>query len=373
MNFIVSGKTLLQHLLTVNGVISSNNTLPILNDFLFEIKDNELTISGSDLETTISAKMSVEARENGQLAIQAKILIDTLKTLPDQPLTFNYNAENKQLSLSTESGKFKLSCHDAADFPRIPGVQGTGKISVDSTVLAMAIHRTVFATGNDELRPVMSGVFLELGNDKTNFVATDAHKLVRYTRTDVKAEQNASLILPKKPLNVLKNILTAVDADVEVSYNNSHILFNFENITLVSRLIEGKYPNYEAVIPKDNPNVLTVDKTAFLNTIRRVSIFSNKTTHQVRLKIVGSSLSISAEDLDFSNEGFEQLPCSYSGDDMEIGFNSKFLMEMLNNIDSEQVTLNMSAPNRAGILVPADSEDDNEQLMMLVMPIMLNS
>lgn len=373
MNFVVQSKSLLQQLQTVGGVIAGNSTLPILSDFLFEIKDGQLTITGSDLETTITASMPVNANENGRVAIGAKMLTDALKTFPDQPLTFSIQDDQHSVSVTSETGRFKVSGHDPSEFPKLPEVAATAEVAIDSSVLSVAIHKTIFAAGNDELRPVMSGVLLEIGGDRSNFVATDAHKLVRYSRFDIASETVQSIIIPKKPLNILKNILLSFDAPVQVRFNSQNIIFSFENITVTSRLIDGKYPNYEAVIPKENPNVLTVDRTGFLNTIRRVSLFSNKTTYQVRLKVAGSQLHISAEDLDFSNEAAETLPCSYVGEDMEIGFNSKFLMEMLSNMDSDTVTIQMSAPNRAGILVPAEKNDENEDVMMLVMPIMLNS
>jgi DNA polymerase-3 subunit beta len=373
MNFVVSSKSLLQQLVTASGVVGSNSTLPILGDFLFSIQDGELTIIGSDLESTLQVKLPVESNENGSIAIEAKKLIEILKTFPDQPLTFTVNNENNTISVVSESGKYKLAGHNASEFPKVPTFESNFQFKTEAGVLALAIHKTIFATGNDELRPVMSGVFLELGGEKVNFVATDAHKLVKYSRSDIKSEDASSIILPKKPLNVLKSIITNHESEVTISFNSTNIIFSFENITMTSRLIEGKYPNYEAVIPKENPNSLTIDRNAFLNTLRRVSIFSNKTTYQVRLNIKGSELQVSAEDLDFSNEAFERLPCSYIGTDMEIGFNSKFLMEMLSNMDCENVTLNLSAPNRAGILVPTESPDENEELMMLVMPIMLNS
>ena len=240
-------------------------------------------------------------------------------------------------------------------------------------MIATAISKTIFAAGNDDLRPVMSGVFFQFSTEGLTFVATDAHKLVKYTREDVTASQVAEFIMPKKPLNLLKGILAASEEDVIIEYNDSNAKFTFENSELICRLIDGKYPNYEAVIPKENPNKLVIDRTQFLNSVRRVSIFSNKTTHQIRLKIAGAELNISAEDVDYSNKAEERLTCDYQGDDMQIGFNSRFLTEMLNNLSSDNVQLEMSMPNRAGILTPVDGLDDGEHVTMLVMPVMLNS
>jgi DNA polymerase-3 subunit beta len=261
--------------------------------------------------------------------------------------------------------------YDADEFPKVPEIENTNKLVVSGEIIAEAINKTLFATGNDDLRPVMSGVFCQLSEEDLTFVATDAHKLVRYRRTDSNATGSSSFILPKKALMLLKNNLKG-DEELQVSYNESNAVFSFNDSVLICRLIDGKYPNYEAVIPKENPNVLTIDRQSFLGSIKRVSIFANKTTHQVKLKITGSELAVSAEDLDFSNEANERLTCSYDGEDMEIGFNSKFLMEMLNNIDSSEVKIKMSQPNRAGILIPAENSNENEEVLMLVMPVMIN-
>ena len=237
----------------------------------------------------------------------------------------------------------------------------------------LPLAKTIFASGNDDLRPVMSGVFFQFSTEGLTFVATDAHKLVKYTRTDVAASQSAEFIMPKKPLNLLKSILAGSEQEVTIEYNDSNAKFTFDQTVLICRLIDGKYPNYEAVIPKENPNKLSIDRNLFLNSVRRVSIFSNKTTHQIRLKIAGAELNISAEDIDYSNKAEERLTCDYQGDDMQIGFNSRFLTEMLNNLTSQDVSLEMSLPNRAGILTPVDGLDQGELVTMLVMPVMLNS
>lgn len=373
MKFIVSSSGLLKQLQSIAGVLSSNNTLPILDNFMFEIKENELVVSASDLETTIITRMAVEAKETGKIAIPAKLLLDTLKTFPEQPLTFTIEPESFGIEISSDYGKYKLSGQNAEEFPKTPVIDSPNSLIINSGILASAINKTIFATGNDDLRPVMSGVFCQLSSDNMTFVATDAHKLVRYRRNDAKTDGINSFILPKKPLNLLRNLLATQDCDVKIEYNPSNAFFAFNNVSLICRLIDGKYPNYEAVIPNENPNKLTIDRGSFLSSIKRVAIFSNKSTHQVRLKIAGSQLQISAEDLDFSNEAVERLTCQYEGEDMEIGFNSKFIMEMLNNIESENINLEMSAPNRAGILSPADKNAAEEDILMLVMPIMLNN
>lgn len=372
MRFIVSTSTLLKHLQIVNGASSSSTVLPILENFLFEIKDGLLTISATDLQTSMTTSLSVESKEEGRVAVPSKILLDTLKTLPDQPITFIIDDNNFAIEISAGDGKYKLSGENADDFPKIPVVDNASSLNVPAPVLSEAITKTIFAVSNDELRPAMTGVFCQLSPQNITFVATDAHKLVRYTRNDCKADKASSFILPKKALTLLKSALPNSDVNVAIDYNATSAFFKFDNINLVCRLIDERYPDYEAVIPANNPNKLIIDRALFLNTLRRVVIFANKTTHQVRLKINGSELNISSEDLDFANEAHERLSCQYDGEDLEIGFNARFLIEMLNNLNGEEVTLELSTPNRAGLLIP-QTNDENENVLMLVMPVMLNN
>lgn len=372
MKFIVSSSYLLKQLQILGGVINNTNTLPILDNFLFDLKQNELKVSASDLETTMSAKLDVESESEGKIAVPAKLLLDTLKTFPEQPLTFVVE-DNHTIELSSNHGKYALAYADGEEFPNPVELEDPSSTIIEGDILANAISKTIFASGNDDLRPVMSGVFFQFSTEGLTFVATDAHKLVKYSREDVTASQTAEFIMPKKPLNLLKGILAGSESDVLIEYNDSNAKFIFDDTQLVCRLIDGKYPNYEAVIPKENPNKLTIERNQFLSSVRRVSIFSNKTTHQVRLKIAGAELNISAEDVDYSNKAEERLTCSYQGDDMQIGFNSRFLTEMLNNLTSDEVQLEMSLPNRAGILTPVDGLDPGEKITMLVMPVMLNN
>jgi len=372
MRFIVNSTALLKQLQKLNGVISSSNTLPILDNFLFDIKDNQMSIVASDLETTMISSIGVEADGDGKITIAARILIDTLKTFSNQPLTFIVDTTTFGIEMSSELGNYKLAGQNADEFPKIPALQSSFSTTIKGDILSNAINKTLFASGNDELRPVMSGVFCELSSEQTTFVATDAHKLVRHSRTDVKSENSASFIVPKKPLTILRNNIVD-DADITLEYNETNALFSFDNITIICRLIDGKYPNYEAVIPKENPNKLTIETSSLLSSIKRVSIYANKTTHQIRFKVAGSELQITSEDLDFANKAEERLPCQYQGEDMEIGFNSKFVIDMLNNIGAEQISIEMSASNRAGIILPLDGLEDGENTLMLVMPVMLNS
>ncbi len=372
MKFIVSTSSLLKQLQIVDGALSSNTVLPILENFLFEIKEGKLTISATDLQTSMTTTLPVEAKDNGKVAIPSKILLDTLKTFPEQPVTFSVDTTTFAIEINAGEGKYKLSGENGEDFPKIPAIEGASSLTLSASVLQEAINKTLFAVSNDELRPAMTGVFCQMTTEGITFVATDAHKLVRYRRTDAKVEKESSFILPKKALSLLKESLPVEDMAVELQYNSTNAFFRFNNIDLICRLIDERYPDYESVIPVNNPNLLTIDRNLFLNSLKRVAIFSNKTTHQVRLKIAGSELQISAEDLDFQNEAHERLTCAYTGEDIEIGFNARFLVEMLNNMNGEEVQLEMSTPNRAGILLPTNP-DKNESILMLVMPVMLNT
>jgi DNA polymerase III subunit beta len=372
MRFIVSTSTLLKHLQAVSGALSNSAVLPILENFLFEIKDTNLTISATDLQTSMTTSLAVESKEGGKIAVPSKILLDTLKTLAEQPISFSVDDKTFAIEISAGDGKYRLSGENGEDFPKIPLVDNASSVNLPASVLAEAINKTIFAVSNDELRPAMTGVFCQLTPQNVTFVATDAHKLVRYRRNDAKAEAATSFILPKKALNLLKSALPTEDINVSIEYNSTSAFFKFANIHLICRLIDERYPDYEAVIPQNNPNKLTLDRSLFLNCLKRVVIFANKTTHQVRLKITGSELNISSEDIDFANEAHERIGCQYDGEDMEIGFNAKFLIEMLNNLSGEEITIEMSTPNRAGILFPS-IKDESEDILMLVMPVMLNN
>lgn len=374
MKFIVSSTGLLKHLNQISGVLNTNNTLPILDHFLFQVEGNQMKVSLSDLETTMTTTLELDkSAKDGSFCAPAKILLDILKTFSEQPLSFDLDEKNLGIEISSDHGKYKVPGASADEFPKIPELDGGDEVAMSSSALFGGINKSLFATGNDEMRPIMSGILFEINEDNLTFVATDAHKLVKYVRSDVQAKKGSTFILPKKPNNLLKNLLSSMDEEVSMNYSSTNAHFSIGNVELICRLIDGKYPNYEAVIPKENPNKLTIDRQSFLNSLRRVSLFSNKTTHQIRLKFAGSELHISAEDLDFSNEASERLTCSYEGEDMEIGFNARFIVEMLSNLDAEQVSLEMSAPNRAGIIRPLDSTDDSEDVLMLVMPIMLNA
>lgn len=371
MRFVVSTTQLLKKLQLISGVISTNTVLPILEDFLFDIKGGKIRIYATDLETSMSTELEAEAKEDGRIAIPAKILLDTLKTLPEQPLTFSFDEKTFGIEISSSTGKYKLAGENPEDFPKIPTADDAAEVEIPAEVLGRAINQTLFAVSNDELRPAMTGVFFQLQPDGMTFVSTDASKLVKYKRTDVSATEATSFIVPKKALQLLKGSLPSDDQRVNIQYNAANAFFGFNETRLICRLVDAKYPDYNAVIPADNENLLTVNRIDFLNTLKRVSIFSNKTTYQCVLNISGTELKVSSQDLDFSNEAFERLTCTYDGDDLEIAFNARFLIEMLGVLETDEIKVELSAPTRAGILVPGEVEE-GEQLLMLVMPVMLN-
>ena len=378
MKFIVNSQQLHKQLQSLSGVLSSSNTMPIIGCFLFHLEENNLTIKTTDLSTTLVAKMTVETgrMENSEeVAIPSKMLLDILKTFDDVPLTFDVDPSNFTVDIVSGQGQYRLAGMDAATYPTMPVAESTSKIEMSSAALVNAINKTVFATSNDEMHQQMSGIYCEMTPDGVTFVATDAHKLARYRRKDVASDESTNFILPKKPIIIVKNILAArkEESDVTIEYNNTNLFITFDNFYIVCRLVDGRYPNYEAAIPKDNPNKLILDRQSFLNTLRRVSIFASEATRQVRLSIAADKLEISAEDLELSNNAHETIPCQYEGDPMDIGFNAKFLTEMISYLDSEQVLIELSHPSRAGIIFPY-GEDDSEKkddILMLVMPVML--
>lgn len=372
MRFLVASNVLLKQLSAINGVVASNPILPILENILVELEGNQLTLTASDLQTVMTTTLEVEGSENGSIALPAKLLLETLRSLPDQPVTLSADQATFGSEISTSNGRFKLSGENPIDFPKIPEVTKNQSIDVSALVLGEAIANTLLAVSNDDMRPAMTGVLIQMNKEHTNFVATDGHRLVRYRRTDIQTEQSSSLILPKKALALLKATLPSDDSQVKVEFSASNAFFNFQSIQLICRIIDERFPEYENAIPKQNENIITINRLELLSSVKRISIYSNKTTHQIRLKVTGNKLSVSAEDLDYSNEANEALTCEYKGTDMEIGFNAKLISELLSNLGSKFVDIKLSEPNKAGLIIPSD-QDDNEDILLLVMPVMLNS
>jgi len=371
MKFIVSSSSLLKHLQQINGVVAANTVLPILEDFLFEIQDKKLSIVATDLETVMRVQLSVESEANGRVCIPAKILIESLKNIADQPLTFSIDA-NYGIEITSDNGKYKIMGENPDNFPKEPSVDDTNSFTIKSSALVTAINKTLFAVSNDDLRPAMNGVFFELGKDSIQFVATDAHKLVRYKRTDVKPGSTESFIVPKKPLTLLKNALPDSDDELTINYNSNHFFVIQNEVQLSCRLIDARFPDYRVVIPANNPYKLMVSKIDFQNALKRVSVFSNKSTNQVVLSITGNELQLAAQDVDFSFEGTERMACQFDGEDMQIAFNARFMIEMLNAADTTEVNVELSTPTKAGLIKPSE-QGEGEDLLMLVMPLMINN
>ncbi|MEI8053673.1 MAG: DNA polymerase III subunit beta [Bacteroidota bacterium] len=371
MKFIVSSSALLKQLQQISGVINTNTVLPILEDFLFEIEKNKLTVIATDLETVMKIHMEIEAKDSGKVCIPAKILMDSLKNIADQPLTFNID-KNYSIEITSDNGKYKVMGENPDNFPREPQADESNAFTMPSSALVTAINKTIFAVSSDDLRPAMTGVYFELDKKGITFVATDAHRLVRFTRKDIKCPQKDSFIVPKKPLSLLKSSLPDNEDELTISYNNNHLFVTHGGTELVCRLIDARFPDYKVVIPTDNPYKMIVNKNDFQNALRRVSVFSNKSTNQIALAISGNHLQLTAQDVDFSNEGNERMSCQYDGEDLQIAFNAKFLIEMLNGADTQDVLMELSTPTKAGILKPAE-QAENEELLMLVMPLMLNN
>jgi DNA polymerase-3 subunit beta len=351
-------------------VINANTVLPILEDFLFVIEKNRLTVVATDLETVMKITMDIEAKDNGKVCIPAKILMDSLKNLPDQPLTFNID-KNFGIEITSDNGKYKVMGENPDNFPKEPSADTTTSFTMSSSALVTAINKTLFAVSNDDLRPAMTGVFFELDKKGITAVATDAHRLVKYKRNDVSCPKTDTFIVPRKPLNLLKSALPDNQDELKVSYNSNHLFVDHGSTQMVCRLIDARFPDYKVVIPGDNPYKMVVSRTDFQSALRRVSIFSNKSTNQVALSITGSELQLTAQDVDFSFEGNERMKCQYEGEDMAIAFNARFLIEMLSATSSDEVKMELSTPTKAGIIKPVE-QDDEEDLLMLVMPLMLN-
>lgn len=376
MDFVVSSSHLLGHLQLVSKVVGSKNALPILDNLLFDIRDGKLTVTASDLETTLQTTIDLDSNNgNGLIAVDTKKIMEVLKEFSEQPLTFNIDTDDLKIEIVSSNGKFTMVGQNGEDFPAIPTIKAdkVTRVEIIPDILYSGISSSIFATGEDELRPVMNGIYIELQTGGINFVATDAHKLVKYRRKEIKVEEEASFILPKKPAAILKGVLPKAFSEVTLEFDDKNAMFIFNNFKLICRLVEGVYPNYSTVIPKDNPNKLAVDRVEFISSLKRVAIFSNQASNLVGLAISGNQLRISAQDIDYAIAGQETINCQYDGDEMEIGFKSNFLIEILNNIGTTEVTLELSDPTRAGIVVPKDNDNDSEEVLMLLMPMMINN
>lgn len=373
MRFVVSSTALLSHLQAISKVINSKNTLPILDCFLLELKGTTLSLTAADTETRLVTSIELsEAEGEGKFAVDAKNLLDPLKELPEQPLTFEINSENLETFIYFHNGKYNFIGQNGDDYPQPKELGADGvTLSIDPHILFSGINRSLFASADDELRPVMNGVYFDITTDDLTFVASDGHKLVRNKTTAVKGTERASFILPKKPANLLRSILPKESENVELTFDENNAYIKMSSYTMTCRFIEGRYPNYNSVIPENNSNKVILDRLTFLNALKRVSVFSNSSSNLVRLQLSDKDIVISAQDIDFSTAAEEVITCDYSGTPMSIGFKSNFLIDILSNIPASEVSLELSDPSRAGLIIPTENEAD-EDLLMLLMPMMLN-
>jgi|SRR5690554_913775 DNA polymerase-3 subunit beta len=373
MKFIVSSATLLNHLQAISRVINAKNTLPILDCFLLDVKGSTLTLTAADNETRLTTTVEVSSVEGeGNLAINARNLLDPLRELPDQPLTFDINDETLEVFIYYHNGKYNFVGNKGDEYPEPKALKDSSMtLSVEAETLFSGINRTVFATADDELRPVMNGIYFDITADDLTFVASDGHKLVRVTTTDAKGEGRSSFILPKKPSNLLKSLLPRESGTVEIRFDENNAYITMESYQMVCRFVEGRYPNYNSVIPENNPNMVTLDRLALLNALKRVAVFSNPASSLVKLQLSEDKIVVSAQDIDFLTAAEETIPCSYAGNVMNIGFKAGFLIDILNNIPSADVRIELSDPSRAGLILPVEKEE-NEEMLTLLMPMMLN-
>ena len=373
MKFVVSSAALYSHLQGISRVINSKSTLPILDCFLFNIEGNKLSITASDNETTLDSMMEiVESEGDYQFAIPSKTLLDAIKELPEQPITFDINPTSMEVSIQYMNGKYAMMGQSADEYP-MAALMGENSVSfsIEADTLLGGINRTIFATADDELRPVMNGIYFDIFNDNVTLVASDGHKLVRYKLYNARGEEKAAFILPKKPAALLKNLLAKEAGEIKITFDDRNATFEMPTHRMICRLIEGRYPNYNSVIPQNNPFKVTIDRAAMLSALRRVSVFSSQSSSLIKLRMNNNELLISAQDIDFSTSAEEKLACAYEGNPMSIGFKATFLMDILSNINGQDVVIEVSDPSRAGVLVPAE-QVEAEELLMLLMPMMLN-
>lgn len=373
MKFVVSSALLSSHLQIINRVINSKNALPILDCFLLELKGNRLTITAADSEIQMKTFIEVtECEGEGSMAINANNLLDPLRELSDQPLRFEVNDETLEIYIYYHNGKYNFIALNGDEFPQPKPLKDTSiKLTLDPQILLSGINRTIFATADDELRPVMNGIYFDIAPENLTFVASDGHKLVRVISEDVKAEEKASFILPKKPAGLLRSVLPKEEENVNISFDENHAVIELTEYHMVCRFVEGRYPNYNSVIPSNNPNKVTLDRLNFLNAVKRVSVFSNPSSNLIKMELSEDKVLFTAQDIDFLTAAEETINCQYSGASMNIGFKASFLIDILNNIPSIDVTLELSDPSRAGIIVPVENEV-NEEMLTLIMPMMLN-
>ena len=372
MKFNVSSTKLFAQLQAVSRVIAAKNSLQILEAVLFDLEGDVLTLTASDSETTIRTSLIVEdAQGAGKVAVGGKLLLETLKEFPEQPLTFQIDDQSFGLNITSANGTYSFVGANGLEYPEMPVEDGENAFSIPANVLLDAINKTIFCTADDELRPVMNGIYFDLSEEKISLVATDAHRLVRYINHGVKGTHAVSFILPKKPAQLLKQVLQKEAEEVKVTFGQKNAKFEFGTTVIVCRQIEGRFPNYNAVIPQNNTNKVVVDRQTIVNACKRVAVFANTGTSLLKLALSENQIKISAQDIDFSTSAEEIIPCDYNGMPMAIGFKAPFLIEILSNVTSQDVLLQLADPARAGLILPADNEE-GQDLLILLMPMLLN-
>lgn len=373
MKFIVSSTALFSHLQAISRVVNSKNTLPILDCFLFQLADGTLSITASDNETTMVTSLETnECDSDGKFAISSKTILDALKEIPEQPLSFEINMDNLEITVQYQNGKYSVVGQNADEFPQPATLSESAvRVEIDANILMSGINRTLFATADDELRPVMNGIYFDITTEDITMVASDGHKLVKNKTAAAKGNERAAFILPKKPATLIKNLLPKENGAVIIEFDDRNAVFILENYRMVCRLIEGRYPNYNSVIPQNNPHKVTIDRVQLMSALRRVSVFSSQASSLIKLRLQSNQIIISAQDIDFSTSAEESLTCQFDGNPMSIGFKSTFLIDILNNIAATDVVIELADPSRAGVIVPVKQEE-NEDLLMLLMPMMLN-
>ncbi len=374
MKFTISSSALLSILSTTGKVVSSKNTLPILDFFLFDLKGNTLKVTASDLETTLVSTTTVESVEReGVIAAPVKLMLDSLKEFSEQPLTIEANENTWEITVSWKSGSLSIPGSSGLSYPALPELaEDKIEVEMDVDMMIGGINKTIFATADDDLRPVMNGIYVNLTPGMVTFVATDAHKLVKHT-SEAEVNAESSFILPKKPSSLLRGILLKEDDAVKVAFDKKNVVFYLKNSTLVCRLIEGVYPNYNAVIPAANPNRVIVDRVELLNAIKRVAVCSNQATNLVEFNIAANCINLATKDIDFSYSAEERVNCAYEGGAIVIGFKSTFLVDILSNIETPSVVIELADATRAGVFKPLYDEPQSANTLMLLMPMMINA
>lgn len=372
MKFIVNSNELLKKLSIIQEVIPSKSVLPIVYNVYFEVHGEQLTLMGTDLENSIQTVMNVQSEDSFKVALPAKIIIDTLRTLPDHPLTFHYHSELQSVEIVSSYGSYKVAALDGKDFPKLPPMDNSrSSITIALPTLLRVISKVSFAVSDDSMKPAMTGVFFDFKTSGTHFVATDAQKLVKLTRRDIVVENEFNFVLPTKALKLLQKAALGSEALVKIDFNDSNAYFSFEDSQIVCRLIDGRFPDYNSVIPVNSPNKAIINRKELLNSLRRIDIFASKDTHLGKLEFEGNTIKLSSEDLDFSNSAKEMLSCIYEGADMQMGFTLSLITELLSSLDSDDIVIEMSSPNRAAVIMPSQ-QVENETILQLLMPIILN-